>query len=602
MKIQIHIREKSNVIAAFAGTFFALLTARADDPRTNSWITGTSAQYVRLYTNAAAKLADRSVTTWTYASIDGTNVDNKQALPVYAGVQEIYSSANYAYIRSSGMPGQTLGPLLAYSPANLIFPTNQHALFRIPRSPSVPTTKSTTGGGAVGYMVDGAQMFDIRDALSWTGSSESMGTGYWTRDAYVNEGYGFDPVFGHASPSGAYHYHANPLGLRYRLGDHVDFDSTTKIYSESTNMVTKHSPILGWVGDGFPVYGPYGYSSASNSASGIRRMLSGFVLRNGQNGTANLQSVGRTNIPPWAQRIYKTNNVTGPSNFSTYPLGRYLEDHDWKGDLVNPGTGSNYLLGVDYDLDEYNGRWCVTPEFPGGTYAYFVTITTKGAADFPYYLGRAYYGSPAGGTVGSIGESVATNFVGGPNLTPSLNSPTVKNGNVILTWSASEGGIYRVESTTNFSTWMTNTASASAVLSTGSYTNQPADAFRFYRVARTALASYDSVGSGGGAGSGGGVTYPVPGAGVVIRGTGTNITLSITLPGTPPSPPANAGITSVTLGATFASSSSYAVQGTVLAYFYIASTNALGQQTVAVTFTSGPPQPYTFTNAITINP
>jgi hypothetical protein len=55
------------------------------------------------------------------------------------------------------------------------------------------------------------------------------------------------------------------------------------------------------------------------------------------------------------------------------------------------------------------------------------------------------------------------------------------------------------------------------------------------------------------------------------------------------------------LGATTATSSSYAVQGTVLANFYIASTNALGTQNVVVTFTSGPP-PYTFTSAFTINP
>ena len=67
-----------------------------------------------------------------------------------------------------------------------------------------------------------------------------------------------------------YHYHANPPALRYELGDHVDFNPVTKIYTEDTNAPTKHSPILGWAADGFPIYGPYGYSSASNSTSGIR--------------------------------------------------------------------------------------------------------------------------------------------------------------------------------------------------------------------------------------------------------------------------------------------------------------------------------------------
>src|SRR5437870_1416319 len=88
--------------------------AAAADPRTNSWLTATSGQYVRLYTNSAAQAADVSITTWTMTSVDGTSVSGRQALPVYAGVQEIYSSASWVYLRSSGMPASTLGPLAAY--------------------------------------------------------------------------------------------------------------------------------------------------------------------------------------------------------------------------------------------------------------------------------------------------------------------------------------------------------------------------------------------------------------------------------------------------------------------------------------------------------
>ena len=51
---------------------------------------------------------------------------------------------------------------------------------------------------------------------------------------------------------------------------------------------------------------------------------------------------------------------------SNYPLGRYMEDNDYLGD-------HGYVQGVDFDLDEYNGRWCFTPDFPKGTYAYFVS-------------------------------------------------------------------------------------------------------------------------------------------------------------------------------------------------------------------------------------
>ena len=43
-------------------------------------------------------------------------------------------------------------------------------------------------------------------------------------------------------------------------------------------------------------------------------------------------------------------------------LGYYREDYEF----VNHNE-------PDY-LDEHNGRWCITPEYPNGTYAYFCTV------------------------------------------------------------------------------------------------------------------------------------------------------------------------------------------------------------------------------------
>src|SRR5262249_22113218 len=152
----------------------------------------------------------------------------------------------------------------------------------------------------------------------------------------------------------------------------------TKTYSESTNAPTKHSPIVGWAKDGFPIYGPYGYSTATNLASGVRRMVSGFVLRNGQNGTTNLSVTGRTTLPAWAARGANNRSTTlsaseyGPAVSTSFPMGRYTEDNDYLGDL-------GQVQGVGFDLDEYNGRFCFTPEFPGGTYAYFVSISSNGS-------------------------------------------------------------------------------------------------------------------------------------------------------------------------------------------------------------------------------
>ena len=72
-------------------------------------------------------------------------------------------------------------------------------------------------------------------------------------------------------------------------------------------------------------------------------------------------------------------------------------------------------------LDIHNGRTCVTPEYPSGTYAYFVTINAAQQPVYPYTLGDTYYGVVPAGNTGpgsghnapGSGESV-TSFVGGP--------------------------------------------------------------------------------------------------------------------------------------------------------------------------------------------
>ena len=196
---------------------------------------------------------------------------------------------------------------------------------------------------------------------------------------------------------------------------------------------------------------------------------------------------------------------------------------------------------------------------------------------------------------------MATNFLGGPAATPALNAPSVKNSVVTLTWSATEGGTYLVESTTNFSGWTTNATSVAAVLDAASYTNLPTDRYRFYSVARTALATYDSAGTGGGTVVVAGATYNVPGNSQISRGIGTNITLNITLPGTPPSPPTTDAISSVTLGSLAATSTSYPSKGNVLASFTIPSTATTGELTAVVTFSQGPP-PFTFSDAVDLVP
>ena len=65
---------------------------------------------------------------------------------------------------------------------------------------------------------------------------------------------------------------------------------------------------------------------------------------------------------------------------------------------------SGYILGdlvQDYiydssvgTLDEFNGKFGVTPEYPNGTYAYFMTEDGSGNPVYPYVIGRKFYGTP----------------------------------------------------------------------------------------------------------------------------------------------------------------------------------------------------------------
>lgn len=587
----------TRTVLLLALTLFAA-TTRADDARTNSWFTTYSGQYARIYTSDVNKTNGTAATTW---STGGTT----QASPVYCGVQEVYSSSNWVYIRSSGLGSHVMGPWYlnaAHTQAFPNYPTNEHVLYKLSRIPVVVTNKTANSGGPIGYFVDGVAMFNSWDAYTYNSTTNGEAqntTGYWNRDAYVNEGASFDPNNAHQA-GGQHHYHVNPPALRYLLGDHVDFNVTNKAYTESASTPTKHSPILGWVADGYPIYGPYGYSVSNNAASGVRRMVSGYVLRNGQFGSQNLanNNIGRTNMPQWAVRLYgvASNTAAGPLVSGTYPLGRYMEDYDWLGDLgIVAATNT-------YDLDEYNGRWCVTPEFPGGTYAYFVCITNNGTPVFPYNIGRGYYGTPTAVNATSITESVVTNFLGGPNATPSLNAPTAKNGAVTLTWSANEGGTYMVQSTTNFTAWTTNSTTVPAVLNAAGYTNNPTDNYRFYRVARTALAAYDSPGTGGGTSGGGGpIVYSFSPGGNASRGV--SVVVTNTLAAQPPSPPLNAPTPTVTLaGSIIGYNISHPATNIVVATFDIPSgTTAINQQNIVITFGNGT-MPPPWTNTFTINP
>lgn len=479
------------------------------DPQLSSWYTANSSKYARIVETDGELSAGTTKTTWTRTSGPNTTT---QALPVYAGPQQIDYSSSWIYVKSPDLGTYVMGPWYNNAARTQLFvniPKNQAITFRIPRTSTVgaiPTTKTGTQGlniggvmqDAVGFFVDGVALFDPMDGFTYANGTES-GTpnGQWHRDAYVNEGITFDRSFAHQQNQGKYHNHANPYGLRHQLGDNVTYNTVTKAYVEgNTAAPPGHSPILGWMLDGLPVYGPYGYSTATDANSGVRRMVGGFVLRDGTTaGVDNISTAGRT-VPAWSLRNGGS-SVAGPTVSTTYPLGRYIEDWAYLGDLIKTGS-TKYQQGTDFDLNEYNVRYCVTPEFPNGTYAYFLNITAAGTPQFPYMINRWFYGTPRGGMVTSVSESVTNSFLGGANSPLAIpNTPTVNSGTVSLTWNAVEGGTYSVDASTNQSTWTSKATGIVADDSTesASYTKLGSSGTEYARVNRTALASYDSTGT-----------------------------------------------------------------------------------------------------------
>ena len=600
-------------VAGLAGILFAAAAAHAGDPLTNAWFTSYAGKYARLWTNDAARTAGvaTAVTGWT----NGNSAET-QTLPAYCGVQEIYASTNWLYIRSTGLGSHTMGPWYNDGTRTTLFinwPANQKVLYRFPLAATLanpPATKTTTAGvdAAVGYFVDGVPMFDPTDGWSYSGGSEaSPGTGQWKRDAFVNEAITFDAGNSHQQNTGTYHNHANPIALRYLLGDNIVLNATNGYNENVTNLNLKHSPLLGWIRDGYPIYGPYGYSNPTNASSGIRRLVSGYVLRNGFNGTDNLTNTARATLPAWMLRNNGNTAASGPAISSTYPLGRYIQDNAYLGDLTNSLTSQKYVQGVDFDLNEYNVRFCVTPEYPAGTYAYFICITSNGTPTFPYNMSYYFYGNPTGGTVTNITETVTTNFLGNTNLASKLNSPTATGGTVKLTWSALEGGTYQVEGSTNLTAWSVVATNLSPNQILGGYTNVTALDKRFYRVGRTAVATFDPVTGTVGGTAAQGISTISPTSG--NRGTNAvanPVTLTITLNTSyvPAPPPAANPPTSVTLtrsGATTitaGSSSRNSTTGIVTANFSILSSATPGTYTVNCIFG---PNTWALTNGFTVN-
>ena len=201
--------------------------------------------------------------------------------------------------------------------------TPQSESYRIPLEPSPLTSFRTVGMGAFGLALNGI-LFEPAAAEFWRNDRRSG----WQYEALGHHlDLGEDANHAHVQPTGKYHYHGVPTGLVERL-----------------NGESKPA-LLGYAADGYPVYSHWSYSDAQNPDSALTPLHSSYRLKTGQ-------------------------RSDGPGGSFD---GTFVQDYE-------------YAEGLG-DLDEANGRYGVTPEFPQGTYYYVITPT------FPF-IPRLWKGQP----------------------------------------------------------------------------------------------------------------------------------------------------------------------------------------------------------------
>jgi len=323
-------------------------------------------------------------------------------------VQLVQYSADNVYVHATGIPRYATAPFPDGNPSQA---NAQDYLFQIPRDPQEgPTGGTATGLGHTGVLINGVVIFNAQDAFSYNNQ------GFWHQNGGFFENDGFDCAKGHPA-MGQYHHHQVPT----RFDDSVAPTSDVCNDFPSDALFTvdpgAHSPLIGYAFDGYPIYGPYGFANADGSG-GIVRIETSWQLRDI---TVRHTLPDGTELAPNQYGPDVGELVTPAIPPGAAPvaavLGAYIEDHE-------------YVEGSGH-LDEFNGRFAVTPEYPEGTYAYYATVDADHNGQYPYFF-PAYRGvvetdnfgggpgpGGGGGTNVTIDEEVET-WTGGVSNIPAL--------------------------------------------------------------------------------------------------------------------------------------------------------------------------------------
>jgi hypothetical protein len=302
------------------------------------------------------------------ANTNGVNAPNGGGSgPWFQCEVSVSVSSTEMNVNSNGIPNHDW--VSAFGPGDV-----QSHTWSIPLNP----TNDTTGGhtstncpaangqwecaadrGQVAVAANGVPIFGPEEGPG--GDAVALDFFYFTEDRQpIDLGY----CGAHAGPTGV-HYHWDAMCQYWE----PETGETMQDYDWSLIDSTKHSPIIGWSFDGYPIYGMYTW----DDAGAVKGMKSSYEVER----TSESGDQGYNGIDDW-----------------------------------------NYVSGSG-DLDQCNGRYGPTPEYPEGTY-YYVSTPLSGSSKtvvdtngdtvpmigFPYFL-LCYHGiaddSNAGGGQGGGG-------------------------------------------------------------------------------------------------------------------------------------------------------------------------------------------------------
>lgn len=233
----------------------------------------------------------------------------------------IYEEGEFRYIETNGVPNHKTGEFpTQFCPFGI---GEKEFTYKVPLTPTESEEKITAGQYMFGVAVNGV-VFDPAGPF-W---NKDMSTGWEFHPAsqHIRDYFGVDLNNAHTQPLGPnsdlglYHYHGLPTKL-------IDSLSAVK---ESQML------LLGYAADGYPIYNQFAPSDPMDLSSTMKEMKPGYKLKTGSR---------------------QSGEPEGDYN------GAFVQDY-------------NFIDGHG-DLDEYNGRYGITEEYPEGTYYYCIT------QDFP---------------------------------------------------------------------------------------------------------------------------------------------------------------------------------------------------------------------------